>query len=220
MRTNGKTVQKVGKPKLRNWYYGASITGMTRAKIIDFILGNNLEDKTINIATDGLLLSNVPESVLNELKTQKEDVLGGWDVTQYVEGLVIGNGMMQLFSEKDGKRDFYTKLRGITGRRDFDVVHDFQQFGHLPAYYPQPHIRKSGRPMHLRESIIQKDLGKEAINIFKKTKRQLNPSTDKKMKWKPLENIGWLLRNHEVGIPLDYKEILSNKENINNFGEL
>jgi hypothetical protein len=196
--TYGKTAQRLGSAKLLNWYYASYITASTRVQIVNFIKKNKLENLVINVATDGLLIQSV-----SDIKFIGEgEGLGEWERKHWDEALVIGNGMLQLMS-KD-KSD--TRLRGITGRRDYNIRHELQKHRTEKSFVPQ--ITKRGRPIHLVEAIKHhKVFTKEDINIWKSVCRRLDPSSDTKRKWKPFISFDQLLEGNEESKTWQVKEL-------------
>jgi hypothetical protein len=168
----GSTVQrKNGIGDLSNFCYGSYITGRARKQMFDVVKAN--KEVIVNIATDGLLSTEkLPESenfVIGEN-------LGEWEYHEYTRGLVIGNGIRQLWKE-DGS--FETHARGITSDRSYDLLEALEK------------VKDKSEMGVGRVRVIQ--LGTmvnahikwkhEHLNTFIKQSRVLNANTDKKRKW-------------------------------------
>jgi hypothetical protein len=168
----GSTVQrKNGIGDLSNFCYGSYITGRARIQMFNVVKANR--KVIVNIATDGLLstekLSESEEFVVG-------DNLGEWEYHEYTKGLVIGNGIRQLW-KADGS--FETHARGITSDRSYDLM---------------SHLRKRRYEWNFpvgRTRVIQ--LGTmvnahlkwkhEHLNTFILQSRVLNVNTDRKRAW-------------------------------------
>ena len=164
----GSAVQrKNGIGDLSNFCYGSYITG--RARIQMFIVKKENPGAIVNIATDGLLCTH-------KLTLTISEELGDWEYNEYREGLIIGNGIRQLWTT-DGS--FVTHARGITSNREYDLRVDLeaQQF--------------SSELSVGRDRVIQ--LGtmvnahikwkREHLNTFVFQSRVLKVDTDKKRRW-------------------------------------
>ena len=168
----GSTVQrKNGLGDLSNFCYGSYITGRARKQMFYVVKAN--KPYIANVATDGLLsterLSESDNFVIG-------DNLGEWEYHEYVRGLIIGNGIRQLW-KADGS--YETHARGITSDRSYDLLST---------------LKKSENESELgvgRVRVIQ--LGTmvnahikwkhEHLNTFVKQSRVLNVNTDKKRRW-------------------------------------
>ena len=82
------------------------ITARTRLQLLKFIYNNNLEHKTIMLATDSLMFEQ-PVTV------NTSDELGGWDEESSGSTYVVGSGVYEIFNDKyaDG---YKTKARGFS----------------------------------------------------------------------------------------------------------
>lgn len=196
----GKTAQRRGKPKLQNWYYASYITSTTLVTLVDFILSNNLKDRVINFATDGLLIEG-------ELSIELPKGLGGWDKEMWDSCLILGNGMYQLKRTDENK----TAMRGITNNRNYDITHELQKIRMRKSCYPK--ILRKGRPVHLSEAIQHhKVFSPKDINCWKKICRKLDPGTDDKRRWSE-EYISFdqLLSSNMNSIPVQIEDIQRKK---------
>lgn len=106
----GKTAEKKnGIGILTNFCYASYITARARLQMFDVVHENY--DKIVNIATDGIL-------ALGKLNLPVSGELGDWEYTEYTRGIVIGNGIRQLW-KADGT--YETHARGITSERKYDL---------------------------------------------------------------------------------------------------
>ncbi len=168
--TSGKCIQKVGQAVLYSPEYYSYITAETRIRIAQFIIDKKLEKDVINIATDGLLLNkyhNYPSS---------ED-FGEFEVHHYDEGIIVGNGMHQLF-QKDGS--FSTRARGLDSSYSLDLKSVLQKNRNKDKIYPTRKLR----PIQLGEAITHKKLlSLDDLNNFKYVTKSLTCTSDKKRDW-------------------------------------
>jgi hypothetical protein len=164
----GSTVQrKNGIGDLSNFCYGSYITGRARIQMFDVKKKN---PKAIaNIATDGLLSTE-------KLPLRVSDKLGEWEYNEYTKGIIIGNGIRQLW-KADGS--FETHARGITSDRKYDLLAALEK------------VKDKSEIGVGRTRVIQ--LGTmvnahikwkhEHLNTFVHQSRVLKANTDKKRCW-------------------------------------
>lgn len=193
--TSGKTHQAVGNFKpLYSPFYFSYITGLTRLRIADFILSNNLIDKVINVATDGVLLDG-------NIDIKSSSDFGGFEVNHYPSAFVIGNGMLQIFTSRPDK-PFFSKARGIDKSGVLNlrqICEDNKDKGNV---IPEKRLR----PMHLGECIQHKKiLSLKDLNRFKEVGRSLAIDSDSKRKW-DISCFGDLIDQRHRGHVLDVKD--------------
>ena len=165
----GSTVQrKNGIGDLSNFCYGSYITGRARKQMFDVKKRN--PGAIVNIATDGLLSTE-------KLTLRVSGELGEWEYNEYTKGLVIGNGIRQLW-KADGS--FVTHARGITSDRKYDLMSHLKK-KRCKETMPVGRTRVIQLGTMVNAHIKWK---REDLNTFVKQSRVLNVNTDKKRAWK------------------------------------
>jgi hypothetical protein len=185
----GSTVQrKNGIGDLSNFCYGSYITGRARKQMFDVKKKN--PEVIVNIATDGLLSTE-------KLTLRVSDELGEWEYNEYSKGLVIGNGIRQLW-RADGS--FVTHARGITSDRSYDLMSELEKIPDK-SEFPVGKIRVIQLGTMINAHIKWKH---EHLNTFVMQSRVLNVNTDKKRAWnRDYKNFGDLLESEPMkGEPL------------------
>lgn len=182
----GKTVQRIGHPAMQNFFYGSYITAPTRVQIMKMILDYKLQDDIISIATDGILLNKSNFKLKEEQKG-----LGSWDITPYTKCLMLGNGMYQL--NGNTITDQKTALRGVTNKRDYDLISLLQKSRNKTEIIPMSNKK---RPVTLNMGINFINIyTKNDINVFRKRNRIISINSDKSKYWPGIEKFGDLLDN-------------------------
>jgi hypothetical protein len=127
----GSTVQrKNGVGDLSNFCYGSYITGRARKQMFEVVKAN--KSYIVNVATDGLL-----STCKLDLKCSEE--LGEWEYHEYTRGLIIGNGIRQLWKE-DGS--YETHARGITSDRKYNLLLNLVRCFHSRlSFFPVGKVR-------------------------------------------------------------------------------
>ena len=181
----GSTVQrKNGIGDLSNFCYGSYITGRARIQMFDVKKRN--PDAILNIATDGLLSTE-------KLTMRVSEELGEWEYNEYTKGLVIGNGIRQLW-RADGL--FETHARGITSDRSYDLLAALEKVKDK-SEFPVGKIRVIQLGTMVNAHIKWEH---EHLNTFVKQSRALNVNTDKKRLWeREYTNFGDLLGSPSMG---------------------
>jgi hypothetical protein len=181
----GSTVQrKNGIGDLSNFCYGSYITGRARKQMFDVKKAN--PGVIINIATDGLLSTE-------KLSLRVSDELGAWEFNEYTKGLVIGNGIRQLWKD-DGS--FETHARGITSDRKYDLMSHLKKMRHKETF-PVGRTRVIQLGTMVNAHIKWKH---KHLNTFVMQSRVLNVNTDKKRTWeREYKNFGDLLGSPQMG---------------------
>lgn len=194
----GKTVQRIGYPVMQNFFYGSYITAPTRVQIMKMILDYKLQDDIISIATDGILLNKSNFKLKEEQKG-----LGSWDITPYKKCLMLGNGMYQL--NGDTIADQKTALRGVTNKRDYDLISLLQKSRNKTEIIPMSNKK---RPVTLNMGINFINIyTKDDINVFRKRNRIISINSDKSKYWPGIENFGNLLDDHYKPIRFTIDEL-------------
>ena len=182
----GKTAQRIGTPRMQNFYYASYITAPTRVKLTKMILDEKLEKNVISIATDGINLDKRVD--LNQAHTG----LGSWDVTDYTTGVLLGNGMYQLNGKKQK-----TALRGVSNDRNFDLMSLLQKNRNKTEIIPMKYKK---RPVTLNMGVHFVNLYKVSdINVFLPRARILSINGDKTKSWEGIETFGDLLDSNYRG---------------------
>ena len=185
----GSTVQrKNGIGDLSNFCYGSYITGRARIQMFDVVKAN--KEVIINIATDGLLSTRKLCESENFVVGEN---LGEWEYHEYSKGLVIGNGIRQLWKE-DGS--FETHARGITSDRSYDLM------SHLEEKRDKQTLEVGKVRVIQLGTMVNAHIKwkKEHLNTFVMQSRVLNVNTDKKRAWdREYENFGDLLVSEPMG---------------------
>jgi hypothetical protein len=181
----GSTVQrKNGIGDLSNFCYGSYITGRARIQMFDVVKQNY--DKIVNVATDGLLSTS-------KLVLKCSEELGEWEYNEYTKGLIIGNGIRQLW---EADSSFVTHARGITSDRSYDLLGALEKVKDK-SELPVGRTRVIQLGTMINAHIKWKH---EHLNTFVKQSRVLSVHTDKKRTWdREYENFGDLLGSPPMG---------------------
>ena len=164
----GSTVQrKNGIGDLSNFCYGSYITGRARKQMFEVKKRN--PDAICNIATDGLLSTE-------ELSLKVSEELGEWEYNEYTKGLIIGNGIRQLWKADES---FVTHARGITSDRSYDLL------GALEKVKDKSELGVGRVRVIQLGTMVNSHLKwqKQHLNTFVKQSRVLNVNTDRKRTW-------------------------------------
>ncbi|GEM_PF-2166543 len=153
----GKFVQS--KPvlgRLFNSIYGAYITGLTRIQIAT--IAEKHFEEIYEIATDAVI-----GQIKEEAKIQESENLGGIEVKHRLpnEAVFLQTG---LTVDKDGTQ--FLRNRGI-------VVEAKSKKNKKVEFKEKEVVTKSIRPRHMRECLIQEDLGVDAINSFQEVEKRI-----------------------------------------------
>ena len=164
----GSTVmRKNGIGDLTNFCYGSYITARTRLQMFDVVIDNY--DKIVNVATDGILSTS-------KLDVKVGSELGEWEFNEYERGVVIGNGIRQLWKTDN---TYETHARGITSDRKFDLMKEISD-------KPLGNSIEIGRTRVIQLGTMVNAHVKwkhNDLNSFVKQSRVMNIDTDKKRCW-------------------------------------
>lgn len=204
----GKTAQTIGMAMMQNFFYASYITAETRIKVAAFIEDNNLRDRVINIATDGILLDGNFSHLVQELP---DEPLGSWTCKVWQNAIVLGNGMYMLWNDEyysaseKFKDHIKTAMRGISMRSDLDIKTVLEKLRQKTECIP---LRKR-RPVTEHQAILYVNIReKEDMNKFMFSDRKLQVDSDRKMKWEPeLKTFGDLLEKKWNGIRYTVNEL-------------
>lgn len=182
----GKTGEKI-KGKIGNLFNSvlfATITGITRAQLYEFVCKNGLEKEVVSFATDSICL------------TQKLDIdsseLGKFSfVTEADDTYYLQNGIYRL----NGK----WKQRGLgkLGAKDIEHLDTYEKNGKL---YCKFKVLRSGR---LRLSILQDSISE--IGKIKEIEREVNLNADRKRFWLgTIKSIDDRIMNESMPLSMNY----------------
>ncbi|AFS80673.1 type B DNA polymerase [Candidatus Nitrosopumilus koreensis AR1] len=188
----GKTGQKVNRimGNLFNPVIFASITGMTRACLYDFVMQNDIENDVVSFATDSVC-TTIPLDIDSER-------LGEFSLEEKADDVfVLQNGFYRF----NGK----WKQRGIgkLGSKEIEHLDTFEKDGKL--YYRFKVLRSS----RLRSSILQDCIPQ--IGKIREYVREVNLNADRKRLWlNQIQSVDSRTKNDSVPISLShfYKETI------------
>ena len=182
----GKTGQRVrGKiGNLFNPVIFASITGIVRAQLYDFVVKNSIEKEVVSFATDSICATK--KLGVNSLK------LGEFSLDNEAQDVfVLQNGIYRF----NGK----WKQRGLgkLGTREIEHFDTYEKDGKL---YMKFKVLRSGR---LRSSILQNSISE--IGKIKEIRREVNLNADRKRLWLGrIKSIDSRIMNESVPISLNH----------------
>lgn len=171
------------------------ITGLTRLELHKRILEYDLEEHTVMLATDSLMIEQEAFDKSNFAHDLVKDGLGNWDYDYTGTAFVIGAGVYEIELENNTIK---TKTRGFN-ENDLN-----EQFGTLrnAAIEANGHISiESSRPRTFAEAIwMNEDL--DVVGVFDTFTKKLTPDFDKKRNWDNQPGFADLLRDAEGSRPL------------------
>jgi hypothetical protein len=177
--TYGKTAQhKPSETEVTNYMYASYITAGTRLQIAD--IANEYYDSVIQIATDGIMLEE-------EIGLPISRKIGDWEVNRYDKVLVLGSGRYQAFNGEE----YFTKLRGITGRRDYDLLRKCEENKDKDVI---TYSRETPLPLFM---VLAEAMFKPTqMNVFMSRNREIKLNSDDKRRWtRRYRNFGDLLKH-------------------------
>lgn len=190
--------------RLFNPFIATYITGLTRLKLHETVVENGLEDDTVMLATDCIMVeADAFEGTDLHERAEKDvddyrDALGGWDYDYVGEAFVIGSGVYEVETEKGYKR-------GVRGFKDlFSDENDFETLREAAQNHPEGIPVKNARPVTIGDIMhVNGDLSD--VGKFKKTERTLTPDMDGKRRWNDdSPTFGDLLESPEGSEPKVY----------------
>jgi hypothetical protein len=160
----GKTGQRVrGRiGNLFNPVIFATITGITRAQLYEFVLKNDVERDVVSFATDSICLRKKLD--IDSTK------LGEFSFDNHAKDVFVLQNGINRFNEKWKQRGL-----GKLGSRDIEHFDTYQKDGKL---YCKFKVKRSGR---LRSSILQNTISD--IGKIKTIEREVNLDADQKRFW-------------------------------------
>lgn len=181
-KTGQKTNRRIG--NLFNPVIFATITGLARAQLYRFVMGNNLERDVVSFATDSICVTKKLDI--------DSDKLGEFSFDDSANDVfVLQNGINRF----NGK----WKQRGLGKLQDKDIEHleTITKKGRLYLKY------KVLRSFRLRSSILQDRLSE--IGKIKTFQKEVNLNADKKRFWLgEIESIDSRIMNESVPILMNY----------------
>jgi len=182
----GKTGERV-KGKIGNLFNAvlfATITGITRAQLYEFVCKNGLEKDVVSFATDSVCLTQ--NLGINSSK------LGQFSLdTEADDAFFLQNGFYRL--------NGIWKQRGLgkLGAKDIEHLETFEQDGKLFYKFK---VLRSGR---LRSSILQNAISE--IGKIKEVQREVNLNADRKRFWlDTIKSIDEKKMNESMPLSLNY----------------
>ena len=185
--------------RLFNPFLATYITGRTRLKLLSSVVENDLEDATIMMATDCIMVeadafegTDLHTAAESEADSHRE-ALGGWDYDYVGDAFVIGSGVYEVEKE-DG--ELKSGVRGFK-----DLYSDENDFDSIRA---AAEVHTDGIPVTNHRPVTMGDIlarnGKLSdIGKFTKTERKLPASMD-------------TTRNWERGNDIDFADLLEGVE--------
>lgn len=169
--------------RLFNPFLATYITGRTRLKLLESVVENGLEDDTIMLATDCIMVeaeafegTDLHTAAEAEAPSYRE-ALGGWDYDYVGEAFVIGSGVYEVETE-DGKLK-----SGVRGFKDlYSDENDFDSIREAAEAHPDGIPVKNHRPVTMGD-ILARGGKLSEIGSFTKTERKLTASMDTKRNW-------------------------------------
>lgn len=191
-----------------NPFLAAYITGMTRLELHKRIRQYGLEDATVMLATDSVMI----EKDAFDATTFRDDLckpgLGNWGFDYEGKAFVIGSGVYEVaYVDDSGRLTTKTATRGF---RERDVAQTLKKSARDAARRGSDAIDvESLRPKTMAEAIWLDNGEPGEIGVFKEYTRELLASMDSKRDW-PTENPDYtkLLRGYEDSDPLEYPRTL------------
>ena len=162
----------------------ATITGITRAQLYEFVCKNSLEKEIVSFATDSICLTkklDIDSTTLGEFSFDNEadDVF------------VLQNGINRF----NGK----WKQRGLgkLGSKEIEHLDTYQKNGKLICKFK---VKRSGR---LRSSILQDSISE--IGKIKEYEREVNLNADRKRLWlDKINSINEKIMNESIPLSLNH----------------
>jgi hypothetical protein len=177
-----------------NPFLASYITGLTRLELHKRITEYGLEDNTVMLATDCLMIEESAFEQTNFKQDLVKPGLGNWDMEYSGEAFVIGAGVYQIDFDAPDKAP-KVKTRGFT---EADLTKGLR----YAAARANGHIDiKSRRPQTVSEVIwSNEELGD--VGRFLKHERSITPEMDTKRQWPAETTFQDLLSSCQIGTPL------------------
>ncbi|MCH7647037.1 MAG: DNA polymerase [Thaumarchaeota archaeon] len=182
----GKTGQKVrGKiGNLFNPVIFASITGIARAQLYDFVIKNGIEKEVVSFATDSICYTK--KLGVNSIK------LGEFSLDNEADDVFILQNGIYRFNGKWKQRGL-----GKLGTRDIEHFDTYEKDGKLFCKF------KLLRNSRLRSSILQNQISE--IGKIKEIQREVNLNADRKRLWLgQINSITDKIMNESVALSLNF----------------
>lgn len=173
-----------------NPFLASYITGMTRLELHKRLLEYGLEDHTVMLATDSLMIERDAFERSDFANDLVKSGLGNWDYDYKGEAFVIGAGVYQVDLD-NGKTK--VKTRGFT-EADLDGgLREAARGGGLSV--------RSTRPITAAEAAWQNQEISD-IGAFKNFDRDIDPQMDEKRAWSDTATFPKLLKSVQDSEPL------------------
>lgn len=181
---------------LFNPFLATYITGETRLQLLRSVVENDLEDDTVMMATDCIMVeaeafegSDLHERAEADTDSYAE-ALGGWDYDYVGEAFVVGSGIYEVYTGDD--EDAYASGCDIDtdelkkGARGFKDLHsddnDYQGLIQAANRFDTEIPVETTRPISYAEVVFRGDDLSE-VGKFDSSKRGLQANMDDKRRW-------------------------------------
>jgi len=162
----------------------ATITGITRAQLYEFVCKNSLEKEIVSFATDSICL------------TKKLDIdstkLGEFSFDNEADDVFVLQNGINRFNGKWKQRGL-----GKLGSKEIEHLDTYQKNGKLICKFK---VKRSGR---LRSSILQGNISE--IGKIKEYEREVNLNADRKRLWlDKINSINEKIMNESIPLSLNH----------------
>ncbi|AAQ13724.1 DNA polymerase type B [His 1 virus] len=188
-----------------NPFLASYITGLTRLELHKQICKHDLEENTVMLATDCVMIEEKPFEESNFVENLVQDGLGYWDMEYKGDAFVLGAGVYQIDFDtcqkgcKDNCNKFSHKHKVKT--RGFSEA-DLEKGLVNAAEKANGHIEiESTRPQTISE-IIWSNEELSQVGNFLEQERKIKPEMDTKRKWSENTDFKKLLSTCETSLPL------------------
>lgn len=151
--------------KLGNFFnpiIASEITADVRCKL--YMDSLEYDDSIYMYATDSITTDK-------KLNLNVDDKLGNYSITDKLDGVIFGSGIYSLHNEKEHK----VRFRGFNKKDTMQIA--------INNPDKNVYIETIKRPIKLRESLIQKDMGIENMNTFREFHKEFKANFDIKRLW-------------------------------------
>lgn len=174
-----------------NPFLATYITGLTRNQLIKTVYDYGLENDTVLLATDSVMIEKEAFDSTNFTELIEPRTLGKWDYdVKEGKAFIVGNGVYEIEkpdgSKKLGNRGF-RELTELT-----DLIRDTEGDIMIP----------NERPLKLGDIDTTIDRTLEQVGMFVKDERKLDPNMDNKRDWNRQDDFNSLLSEKTESKPL------------------
>jgi len=177
-----------------NPFIASYITGMTRLELHKAVLDHDLEDDTVMLATDCLMIRKDAFEASSFAEEKVKDGLGNWDYDYNGVAFVVGSGVYEVATANGLKQ----ATRGFR-ESQIDSIRSSAHHGDMIMI-------EQSRPTTIGEAIAQgSDMKLHEVGKFTDHERELKPGFDTKREWER-SDVSWddLLDSAEYGSPITY----------------